>query len=513
MNPIKCFALSLILLTLCPVLRAAESKEQRDARMQWWRDAHFGLFIHWGLYAIPAGEWNGKKVGGGGEWVLNQAHIPLADYEKLKSQFNPEKFDAKEWVRIAHDAGMKYIVITSKHHDGFCLWPSKLSADWTVAQTPFKRDILKELSDACKADGTVRFCVYYSIMDWHHPDAQAKNAPNYNPPRNDPNYKPNPNFQRYIDDYMKPQLKELIENYDPGVIWFDGEWVSDYTDAMGRDVFDYCRSLNPKIILNNRVSKSRKGMAGLSADKDAPGDFGTPEQQIPATGLPGVDWESCMTMNGTWGYKKDDNNWKSARTLIRNLVDVVGKGGNYLLNVGPTAEGEIPAESVQRLEQIGQWIKANPDWNRAAPGKPHVIIPLRQAGDGTLSLFAADADVHAANAKLEKKGSNPYNIGYWTNANDTVSWDATVDKPGAFSVDLEYSLAPNSKGAEISIDFGNSKSIPVKLEAGKDFLDFKTVNVGQVELGAGPVSITVKPTKKPGLAVMDLRRIELKPAR
>ncbi len=173
MNPIKILAVLMFLSIVCTMARAAETKEQRDARMQWWRDAHFGLFIHWGLYAIPAGEWNGKKVGSGGEWILNQAHIPLADYEKLKSQFNPEKFDAKAWVRIAHDAGMKYLVITSKHHDGFCLWPSKVSADWTVAQTPFKRDILRELSDACKADGTVRFCVYYSIMDWHHPDAQA----------------------------------------------------------------------------------------------------------------------------------------------------------------------------------------------------------------------------------------------------------------------------------------------------------------------------------------------------
>src|SRR5207248_1130734 len=179
---------------------------------------------------------------------------------------------------------------------------------------------------------------------------------------------------------------------------------------------------------------------------------------------------------------------------------------------GPTAQGEIPAESVKRLEEIGQWTKSNPDWNRAAPGKQHVIVPLRQAGDGTLTLLAADADVHAANAKLEKKGSNPYNIGYWTNCNETVSWDVAIDKPVAFSVDLKYSLAPNSKGAEISIDFGNGKSIPVKLEAGKDFLDFKTVNVGQIELGAGPATIIVKPTKKPGVAVMDLRRIELKPA-
>jgi alpha-L-fucosidase len=356
--------LAIAILSLSPALHAAdvprETKEQRDRRMAWWRDARFGMFIHWGLYSVAAGEWNGKPVNSVGEWILNNGHIPLADYEKLRDRFNPEKFDAREWVRIAHDAGMKYIVITSKHHDGFCLWPTKLNTDWNVAATPFKRDILKELSDACKADGTVRFCVYYSIMDWHHPDAQAPNAPNYNPPRNDPNDKPNPNFPAYLQNYLKPQLKELIENYDPGVIWFDGEWIPEYNDDLGRDIYAYCRSLSPNIIINNRVGKTRKGMTGMSDDQSSPGDFGTPEQQIPSTGLPaGVDWESCMTMNNTWGFKKSDNHWKSSQTLVRNLVDVVSKGGNYLLNVGPTPEGEIPAPSVQRLADIGRWMKSN----------------------------------------------------------------------------------------------------------------------------------------------------------
>jgi alpha-L-fucosidase len=578
---------------------AGETGAERDARMGWWREARFGMFVHWGLYAIPGGEWEGKRIGSGGEWILNTAHIPLADYEKLREQFNPVKFDAKAWVRTAHEAGMRYLVVTSKHHDGFCLWPSKVAGDWSVAGTPFKRDILRELADACKADGTVRFCVYYSIMDWHHPDAQGANAPNYNPPRNDPNYKPNPNFGRYLEQYMKPQLKELIENYDPGVIWFDGEWVPEYTEAMGREVYDYCRSLNAKIIVNNRVGKSRKGMAGMSASADSPGDFGTPEQEIPSTGLPGVDWESCMTMNDTWGFKRDDTRWKGAQALVRNLVDVVSKEGNYLLNVGPTPEGEIPAESVKRLQQVGKWMdkngaaihgaKAGPfkrlSWGRATTGadgtlylhvfvwpnggdlvvpmenkvtsakllasgaevqganegdgvhlkglpatSPDPLVPviatkvdgavrpialagLKQRTDGGLTLLASDGDVHGSNARLEKKGQNPPNIGYWTNAKDTVTWDATLQQGGSFSVELEYSLAPNSAGSVIEIEFGKDKRIEVPLQAGKDFLDFRTAEVGRVELPAGEIRVMVRPLKKPGVAVMDLRKVELKPVR
>ncbi len=171
----------LLALLFSSILRAdlpVETKEQRDQRMAWWREARFGMFIHWGLYAVPAGEWNGKKIGGIGEWIMNSAKVPVADYEKLQGQFNPVKFDAKRWVGIAKDAGMKYIVITSKHHDGFCLFDSKVS-QYTIAHTPFKRDVLKELADACKEQG-ITLCFYHSIMDWHHPDAQSIGAPNYN---------------------------------------------------------------------------------------------------------------------------------------------------------------------------------------------------------------------------------------------------------------------------------------------------------------------------------------------
>jgi alpha-L-fucosidase len=345
----------------CSIAKAKSAGDEpveqasKEKRMQWWREARFGMFIHWGLYAVPAGEWEGKRIGGIGEWIMNNAHIPVEEYEKLAGQFNPVKFDADQWVRIAKNAGMKYIVITSKHHDGFCLWDSKVTKYDIMDASPFNRDILKELSKACRKQG-VRLCFYHSIMDWHHPDAQAPFYPNYND-----GGKSNPNFARYVETYMKPQLKELVQNYGPlGVLWFDGEWVRDWTEPQGKALYNYLRSLQPDIIINNRVGKGRKGMEGMSkSGQEYAGDFGTPEQQIPAKGLPGVDWESCMTMNDTWGYKSYDENWKSVEDLLHNLADIAGKGGNFLLNVGPTAEGLIPDASVERLAAIGAWMEVN----------------------------------------------------------------------------------------------------------------------------------------------------------
>ncbi len=334
-----------------------ETKEQRDARMKWWREARFGMFIHWGVYAVPAGEYKGQRVKGIGEWIQAHLNIPREEYEQFAKKFNPVKFDAAQWVSLARQAGMKYIVITSKHHDGFALWDSKVT-DWDVVDaTPYGKDILAQLSKECQKQG-VRFCVYYSILDWHHP-AQYVDPDAKNPRAGHGRNKIHPEQKQEYIDYMKAQLKEIITNYDPGVLWFDGEWVEWWTEKDGKDLYNYVRSLNPDIIINNRVGKGRQGMEGLSKGPEYVGDFGTPEQQIPDTGLPGVDWESCMTMNDTWGYKYFDDNWKSSETLIRNLIDIASKGGNYLLNVGPTAEGLIPEPSVQKLKEIGKWMSVN----------------------------------------------------------------------------------------------------------------------------------------------------------
>jgi len=376
-----------------------ENKQQRDERMQWWREARFGMFIHWGLYAVPAGEWKGKKIGGIGEWIMESADIPVAEYEQFTKQFNPVKFNADQWVRIARNAGMKYIVITSKHHDGFCLWDSKVSDYDIMDASPFKRDILKELSVACRKHG-IRLCFYHSIMDWHHPDAQAPFYPNYND-----GSRTNPNFSRYVQNYMKPQLEELITNYGPlGVLWFDGEWIKDWTEPQGKNLYNFLRVLQPDIIINNRVGKGRKGMQGLNKDdQEYAGDFGTPEQQIPSKGLPGVDWESCMTMNNTWGFKSYDHNWKSTEDLLRKLVDIASKGGNFLLNVGPTAKGLIPEPSIERLRLIGAWLKVNGESIYGTTASPLGKVPWGRctAKPGKLYLHVLD---WPADAKLKVPG-------------------------------------------------------------------------------------------------------------
>ncbi len=326
-----------------------ESQADRDARMEWWREARFGMFIHWGLYAIPAGEWNGQT--NHAEWIRTTAQIPLEEYNKFVQQFNPVKFNAEEWVNMAKEAGMKYIVITSKHHDGFCLFDSKYT-DFDVMSTPFQRDILKELSAACHKAG-LKMCWYHSIMDWHHPDYLPRRE--WEKDRS----AEGADLDRYVL-HLKNQLRELVKNYgELGVLWFDGEWENTWNQERGRDLYNYVRNLQPNIIINNRVGAGRSGMEGFTQAGEFAGDFGTPEQQIPATGLPGVDWETCMTMNDHWGYNKNDHNWKSAKELIQMLADIASKGGNFLLNIGPTAEGLFPQPSIDRLKAIGNWMKVN----------------------------------------------------------------------------------------------------------------------------------------------------------
>ena len=344
--------LATLAIPLMASLACAESDTAMAARMQWFNDARFGMFIHWGVYSEAAGLFDGKPVPGAGEWLQGGGKIPAADYRaKLLGRFNPVKYDPEAWVIAAKNAGMKYIVITSKHHDGFCLWDSKLT-DWDVASTPYQKDLLKPLADACKKHG-IRFCLYHSIMDWSHPDWGTKaswrgNANN-----------PNPDMDRFTA-YLKGQLREIIGSYHPGLIWFDGEWENAWTHERGVDLYNDLSKLDPALIINNRVDKGRAGMSGHTSDPKFKGDYGTPEQEIPATGFAkGVSWESCMTMNDTWGFKTSDTNWKSTTTLVRNLIDIASKGGNYLLNVGPTGAGEIPTASLERLAGIGAWMKTH----------------------------------------------------------------------------------------------------------------------------------------------------------
>ena len=314
-----------------------ETNEQRDERMKWWREARFGMFIHWGLYAVPAGVWKGEETPGIGEWIQCTAKIPVAEYSALAPRFNPTGFDADEWVRVAVEAGMRYIVITSKHHDGFALFHSRASKYNICDATPFKRDPLAELAEACRKHG-VKLGFYYSqAQDWHHPGGAAWHG-HWDPAQDG-------SMDDYIRDIAVPQVKEILTNYGPvAVLWWDTP--NDMTPeraAMLAPLTD----LQPGIITNDRLGG------------EVPGDCSTPEQQIPPEGIPGRDWETCMTVNGTWGYKSTDHNWKSTETLVRNLIDIASKGGNYLLNVGPTAEGVFPEPIVTRFREMGKWLRVN----------------------------------------------------------------------------------------------------------------------------------------------------------
>lgn len=385
-----------------------ETEAERDDRMQWWRDARFGMFIHWGLYAVPAGEYNGVKSDRIGEWIQDWANIPREEYEQFAAEFNPVEFDAAEWVRLAKEAGMKYLVITSKHHEGFSMFDSEVSDYDIVDSTPYGKDPIAALSEECEKQG-IELCFYYSIMDWHHPSQFVDQEGRHRTAGHGQNSIIAEQKDEYIA-YMKAQLRELVEKYDPSVLWFDGEWVNWWTESDGKDLYNYCRSLKPSLIINNRVGKGRQGMQGLNKGPDYAGDFGTPEQEIPDTGLPGVDWESCMTMNDTWGFKSYDDNWKSTETLIRNLVDIASKGGNYLLNVGPTAEGLIPEESVARLEEIGEWMDVNGEaiygtsaspfadleWGRATVGDGKIYLVVFEWPSGVLELPSPEQDISRA---------------------------------------------------------------------------------------------------------------------
>jgi alpha-L-fucosidase len=337
-------------------------------RMAWWREARFGMFIHFGLYSILGGAWGGKTDYG--EWIRNNAKIPIDEYEKLLGRFNPVEFDADRIAKMAADAGMKYLVITTKHHDGFNLWPSR-HTDWSVRNTPYKKDIMKAVVEACRAHG-VKPCWYHSIMDWHHPDYL---------PRRDWEKASRPEtgaqFDRFVR-YLHAEVEELLTQYgEMGVMWFDGEWESTWSQELGAKLLEHCHTLSPNTLVNSRVSKQPANGLDAKLSKPALGDFGTPEQKIPDRGLPGVDWESCITMNGNWGYNKADKNFKSLPTLVEMLTETASKGGNLLLNIGPTGTGAVPPESVNRLAGLKQWMSVHASAIHGTEASPFEGAPFR----------------------------------------------------------------------------------------------------------------------------------------
>ena len=307
----------------------------KNCGQKWWQDAKFGMFIHWGLYSDLAGEWQGQRTKSIGEWIMKHLDIPITEYEKIAESFNPVEFDADKWVELARNAGMKYIVITAKHHDGFAMYHSHCSKYNIVDATPFRRDPMQELAEACRR-ADIKLCFYYSqAQDWHDPDGYG-----YGPVPDEQK-----NFKRYLDEKCKPQLRELLTQYgDIGLIWFDTPMIM--SPEHSREVADLVKSIQPNCLVSGRIGNEF-------------GDYmSTGDNKIPALPYYG-DWEVPATLNDTWGFKSDDHNWKSADELIRLLVKINSRGGNYLLNIGPDGKGGIPQPSIDILEQAGKWMDGN----------------------------------------------------------------------------------------------------------------------------------------------------------
>jgi alpha-L-fucosidase len=339
-----------------------ETPEQRDARMKWWREARFGMFVHWGLFSAAGGTWHGKKSTFLGCWVQTSLKIPKEEYAaELMPKFTGEHFDPDFIARLAEETGMKYIIPIAKHHEGFALFDSKVT-DYKISNTPAKRDWIRELSDASRRRGLKVGYYYSQNLDWHHTGEECAQ-------------------DRYFNELVLPQLKELLSNYgDLSILWFDiPGGVINATRA--KSIVEMTKRLQPGIVINNRLGGGFKG------------DTQTPEQFIPPTGLPGRDWETCQTINDTWEYTHYDRNWKSPTTLIRQLIDTASKGGNFLLNIGPKADGTVPQNTIDTLHAIGGWMKVhgNSIYGTTASPFPHELpwgrCTQKALGNGLTRLY------------------------------------------------------------------------------------------------------------------------------
>ena len=337
---------------ICVFAVSAFAQSKPD-KMDWWKEAKFGLFIHWGVYSVPAGVYDGKDIDGIGEWIMNRGKIPTARYQAYAKQFNPVKYNPEAWVKMAKDAGMKYLVITSKHHDGFTLFETKASKWNIVEATPYGKDLLKPLADACHKNG-IRLGFYYSqAQDWNNVGGAASGG-HWDKAQDG-------SMDDYIDKVAVPQVKEILSNYGQvDILWWDTP--TDMTKERAEKFLPVIAKY-PDLITNNRLGGGYNG------------DTETPEQFVPATGFPGRNWETCMTMNDTWGYKSKDNNWKSTKVILQTLIDIVSKGGNYLLNVGPTSEGLVPQPSIERLAEVGKWMKINGEAIYGTTASPFSYLP------------------------------------------------------------------------------------------------------------------------------------------
>ncbi|KAA3658412.1 MAG: glycosyl hydrolase [Calditrichaeota bacterium] len=366
-----CRILSILFIS-CVLLGCTEQPNTKEysltdeERMEWWTEARFGMFIHWGIYSVPAGTYKGNVQRNSAEWIMNRGKIPIVEYEKYAEQFNPTHFNADEFVALAKEAGMKYMVITAKHHDGFSMFHSKSSPYNVVDATPFKRDVMKELADACAKEG-IKFGFYYSqSQDWRHPGGMGNNW--------DKSIK-RVSSDEYLHEKTLPEVNQLLTDYGPiGIFWWDTprKMSKEIVDSLYKVTTD----LQPEIITNDRLGY------------EYPGDHKTYERHLPKFKPDAKYWEICQPISASWGYKSSDKDFKSIPTLIRNLIDASSMGGNYLLNVSPTSQGTLAPEAVTRLKAVGKWLKTNKEsiyGTQASPcGKPDWgRITTKSAGDKT----------------------------------------------------------------------------------------------------------------------------------
>jgi alpha-L-fucosidase len=318
-----------------------------------WQEMRFGMFVHWGPVTL-----RGTEIG----WSRGE-QIPIPEYDSLYTEFNPVLFNAREWMGAAKEAGMKYVVIVAKHHDGFCMWDTKYTA-YNITATPFHRDVLRELSDACTRD-SMMFCTYYSILDWHHPDYTTRHGGDTRPIRE--------SGMDHYQEYLKNQIRELVNVYGSHLLWFDGQWEQSWTHADGMDLYAYVRGLNDALLINNRVDKGRAGHGGTTGSLTYAGDFGTPEQEIGALDNE-HPWESCITIGTQWAWKPNDT-LKSSRECIRILARTAGGGGNLLLNISPMPDGRIEKRQIATLRRIGAWLAQFGESIYGTRGGPYEATP------------------------------------------------------------------------------------------------------------------------------------------
>jgi alpha-L-fucosidase len=422
-----------------------------DPRAAWFREARYGLFVNWGLYTIPGGEWNGKTTGFA-EYVSWKLQIPATEYAKIAEQFNPKHFDADQWAQLAQDAGMKYLVFDVKHHDGFAMYRSKVSPFNVCDMTPWKRDPVPDLQAACAKRG-IKFCFYYShSADWHEPDAGGYNTWDFS---TDPNTR---DFDAYFNRKAIPQIKELLANYgEIGYIWFD--WPGPYmTPDRCRRMAEAIHALQPNTLINSRLgpkdASKFKEMKKVAWDFKSMGD-----NQVPPEVVPGV-WETAATLNAAWGYtKKEKDKARTAEDICFSLVDVASKGGNYLLNVGPDADGVVPLPQQETLRKAGEWLKFNGE-------------AIYGAGP---TLFGAELGTYIPGAKPDKSGKRPFTV--------NKEWRCTT-KPGKLYIHLFKWPADGT--FELNNVKGKIKTARFLADAGSMLTVTQTGTVARISVPAQP---------------------------